>query len=258
MYPQFEIFWIQIYSFWIWLSISFVLFFWMLYKLSLKYWINSNFFLNNIFFYFISMFFFSRLFYIVSEWRSFKFVFQESLQKFFLMPDYNFSIIWWVFWFFLILFFKIKKFKLKSEKYIDAVVLAFLFAAIVWYIWAFLGWQILGKPTNLSIWITYNSVLSKSSYSWPIFPLAFIYSIISFVLFTALYITRLFTKIEWFVWYLWIIIFSSCLLIFEFFNVSIDTFSTYTTLNITQIGAVALIIYASLWLSKIYKKGVEA
>jgi len=31
----------------------------------------------------------------------------------------------------LVLYFKIKKFKLKSEKYIDAAVLAFLFAAIV-------------------------------------------------------------------------------------------------------------------------------
>lgn len=258
MYPQFELFWIQIYSFWIALSISFVLFFWMLYKLSLKYWINSNFFLNSVFFYFISMFFFSRLFFILSEWRDFKYIFRESYSSFFLMNEYNFSIIGWAIWFFLVLYFKIKKFKLKSEKYIDAVVLAFFFAAIIWYIGAFLWWQILGKPTELSIWVVYNSALSKSPYPGPIFPLAFIYSVLSFILFTALYIIRIFTKIEWFIWYLWIIIFSSFLLIFEFFNWDTDIFSSYVYLNITQIGALFFIIFASLWLSKIYKKELEA
>ncbi len=258
MFPQFELFGIPVYTFWLSMSISFVLFFWMLYKLSLKYWINTNFFLNTILFYFLSIFIFSRLFYVISEWRDFKFIFKEWYLKFFFMSDYNVSLIWWIIWFFLVLFFKIKKYKLKSEKYIDAAVLAFLFAAIVWYIWTFLGWQIIWKPTDLSIWVTYTNAFSKSPYSWAVFPLAIFYSIFCFILFTWLYITKIFIKIEWFVWYLWMIIFSSLLLIFEFFNWSPDIFNSYIFINITQIWAIWLIIFASLWLSKIYKKEAES
>lgn len=258
MYPQFEIFWITVYSFGLALSISFVLFFWMLYKLSLKFWINTNFFLNNIFFYFITIFILSRLFYVISEWRDFKYILNEWYKNFFVMTDYNFSLIWWIIWFFLVLYFKIKKFKLKSEKYIDAAVLAFLFAAIIWYIGTFLWWQIIGKPTDLWIWVTYTNTFSKSPYSWAVFPLAILYSIFSFILFTWLYITRIFIKIEWFIGYIWMIIFSSLLLIFEFFNWNPDIFSSYVILNITQLGAIGLIIFASLWLSKIYKKESES
>ncbi len=259
MYPQFEIFSVTIYSFWIALSLAFVLFFWMLYRLSLKYWINTNFFLNNIFFYFISIFFFSRLFYILAEWREFKHIFNEWFFKFFFMSDYNFSLIWWIVGFMIVMYFKIKKYKLKSEKYIDAAVLAFLFAAIIWYIWTFLWWQVLWKPTTLPIWVIYTDPFNKSPFPGPIFPLAIIYSIICFLLFTWLYITRLFIKIEWFVWYLWIILFCSFLLIFEFFNWQIDdSFSSYIYLSMTQLWAIWLIIFAARWFSKIYKQEASA
>lgn len=255
MYPQFEIFWYPIYSFWIALSISFILFFWMLYKLSLKFWINTNFFLNNIFFYFISMFFFSRLFYIIAEWRWFKHVLWDWFVPFLFMPDFNFSIIWAIIGFMLVLYFKIKKFKLKSDKYIDAAVLSFLFAWIVCYVWAYFWGQVLWKPTTLNIWVTCINAMCKSPYTWPTFPLAIIYSIICFLIFTWLYIARIFIKIEWLVWYLWIIIFCSLLLVFEFFNWEIaDTFSSYIHLNMTQLGAIWLIIYAVRWFTKIYKQ----
>lgn len=254
MFPQFDLFGMQIYTFWLSMSIAFILFFWMLYKLSIKFWINSNFFLNSVFFYFISIFTFSRLFYILSEWRDFKFIFKEWYLKFFLMSDYNVSLIWWIFWFLLVLYFKLKKFKLKSDKYIDAIVLSFFFAAIIWYIWAFLWWQILWKPTSLWIWIIYDNPFNKSPYSWPIFPLAIFYSIFCFLLFVWLYIARIFVKIEWFVWYLWILIFCSLLLIFEFFNWSPDIFSSYIYINLTQIGAILLLLYATRWMSKIYRQ----
>lgn len=261
MFSQFIVLGIPIYTFWLSLSICFILFFWMLYRLSLKLWINTNFFLNNIFFYFISMFIFSRLFYVISEWRDFKFVFEEWSSwylKFFLMQDYNFSLIWWIFWFLLVLFFQIKKYKIRSEKYIDAIVLAFLFAWIIWYLWAFLGWVIWWKPTNLPIWISYNNDALSSSkwpaYVWPLFPLWMIYSILSFIIFVTLYFTRIFVKIEWFVWYLGIIIFSSLLLILENFNWAEDIFNSYVFINLTQIWAIFLIIIWIRWLTKIYKK----
>ncbi|MDD2565973.1 MAG: prolipoprotein diacylglyceryl transferase [Candidatus Gracilibacteria bacterium] len=174
------------------------------------------------------------------------------------MTDYNFSLIGGIIGFFLVLYFKIKKFKLKSEKYIDAAVLAFLFAAIIGYIGTFLGGQIIGKPTDLGIGVTYTNTFSKSPYSGAVFPLAILYSIFSFILFTGLYITRIFIKIEGFIGYIGMIIFSSLLLIFEFFNGNPDIFSSYVILNITQLGAIGLIIFASLGLSKIYKKESES
>lgn len=252
MFPQFEIYWITIYSFGLALSLSFILFFWMLYKLSLKFWINSNFFLNSIFFYFISMFFFSRLFFVISEWKDYKFQFFKNYFSFFFMPDYNLSLIWWIFWLFLVLYFKIKKFKLNTPKYIDAIVLAFFFAAIIWYLWTFFGWQIIWKPTSLPIWITYTDAFSKSPYSWPIFPLGLMYAIFTFMLFVWLYITRIFIKIEWFIGYLWITIFASLILIFEFFNGNPDIFNSYLFLNLNQFSAIWLILYWVRWFKKIY------
>ena len=253
MYPQIEIGSITIYTFGLSLSISFILFFWMLYKLSLKFWINTNFFLGNVFFFFISSFIFSRLFYVLAEWRDFKYALNGWFFKFLFMSDYNFSLIWGIVWFFLVLFINIKKFKLKENKYIDAVVLAFLFAAVVWYIGTFLWWQVYGWPTNLPIWIIYNNPLSKNPYSSATFPLAIVYSILSFLLFTGLYITRIFVKIEWFIGYIWIIIFASFLLIFEFFNWSTDIFNSLIYVNLTQIWALGLILIGTRWLKKIYK-----
>ncbi|EKE26754.1 MAG: hypothetical protein ACD_4C00161G0001 [uncultured bacterium (gcode 4)] len=254
MYPQIQFWWITVYTFGLALSISFVLFFWMLYKLSLKFWINTNFFLGNIFFFFISSFTFSRLFYVIAEWRDFKYIFNQWFIRFFFMSDYNFSLIWWIIWFLLVLYINIKKFKLNSNKYVDAVVLSFLFAAVVWYIWAFLWWQIYWKPTELMIWIANTNPLSKNPYSSPTFPLAIIYSIISFLLFVSLYISKIFIKIEGFVGYVWLIIFASLLLIFEFFNWSSDIFSSFIYINLTQIWAVGLILIWARWLAKIYKQ----
>lgn len=253
MFPQIQFWWITVYTFWLSLSIAFILFFWMLYRLSLKFWINTNFFLWNVFFFFISSFAFSRLFYVIAEWRDFKFIFDQWILKFFFMSDYNFSLIWGIVWFLLILYINIKKFKLNSNKYVDAVVLSFLFAAIIGYIWAFLWWQIYGKPTELAIWIAYNNTLSKNPYSSPTFPLAIIYSMISFLLFVGLYIWRIFVKIEWFIWYMGLIIFSSFLFIFEFFDWNSDIFSSFIYLNLTQIWAICLILIWVRWLVKIYR-----
>ncbi|MCK9272498.1 prolipoprotein diacylglyceryl transferase [Candidatus Gracilibacteria bacterium] len=253
MYPQIELGPIIIYTFGLSLSISFILFFWMLYKLSLKFGINTNFFLGNVFFFFISSFIFSRLFYVLAEWVDFKYSLSGGFFKFFFMSDYNFSLIGGVVGFFIVLYINIKKFKLKGNKYIDAVVLSFLFAAVIGYIGTFLGGQVYGKPTDLPIGITYNNPLSKNPYSSPTFPLAIVYSIISFLLFTGLYITRVFVKIEGFVGYIGIIIFSSFLLIFEFFNGSPDIFNSLIYVNLTQIGALGLILIGIRGLRKIYK-----
>lgn len=245
MYPQLDFFGIQIYTFGLALSISFILFFFMLYRLSLKYGINANFFLGNVLWYFVFSFIFSRFFYVIAEWRDFKFIFSEGILKFFLMSDYNFSLMGGVLGFMLVLLFQIQRYKLSARKYIDAVVLAFFFAAIVGFLGAFFGGQIYGRPTDLFFGITYTSSASNNPYTTPTFPLAIVYSIVSFILFTALYITRLFVKIEGLVGYVGLAIFASVLLIAERYNGSTDIFRSYFLLDLNQIGAVVLIILSA-------------
>lgn len=196
MYPQLEIFGITIYTFGLSLSIAFILFFFMLYKLSEKFGINANFFLGNTLWFFLSMFFFSRLFYIIAEWRDFQFLWSQGILKFFLMSDYNFSLVGGVLGFMAVLFFQLRKFKLSPRKYTDVIVLAFLFASVIGFIGAFFGGQIYGKPTDSFMGISAMSDIGNTPYTSPMFPLALLYSVISFVLFFCLYIARKFINIE--------------------------------------------------------------
>lgn len=241
MYPQIEIFSITIYTFGLALSIAFLLFFFMLYRLSLKFNINTNFFLGNVLWFFLSTFLFSRLFYVIAEWQNFKTIFSEGIIKFLLMSDYNFSLMGGMVGFMVVLFFQIKRFKLSSRKYIDAIVLAFLFAGIVGFIGAFFGGQIYGKPTDAFIGITYTNPMSNSPYTSPMFPLALFYSLVCFLLFVVLYIARLFVKIEGLIGYVGIVLFSAILLIAEFYNGGTDLFRSHVVLNLNQIGAIVLI-----------------
>jgi len=255
MFPSFDLFpGITIYTFGLSLSIAFFLFFGMLYKLSVKFGINTNFFLGNVLLFFVSIFLFSRLFHIIAEWRDFKFIINDSFWKFLFMPDYNFSLMGGIFGFLLILLYQEKKFRFSIQKYIDACVLAFLFAAIVGFLGAFLGGQIYGKPTDLPIGISYalsaSSIISSPT---PLFPLAIIYAITCFVLFSILYPLRMIIATEGLFGYLGIILFSCVLLIFEQFNGSDDIFRSFTTnsvlkngLDLNQIGSLFLILYGFL------------
>ncbi len=90
MYPPIELpLGIPVYTFGIALSVSFLLFFGMLYKLSGKFGINTNFFIGNAFALFLSSFVFSRLFFLLSEWRD---VISDGFLRFFLTSDYHFSL----------------------------------------------------------------------------------------------------------------------------------------------------------------------
>jgi len=252
LYPFFEIYnWFFVYTFWLTLTICFFLFLWMLKKLSHRFWINNSFFFNRILLYFLSVFIFSRLFYIISRWNDFKFI--KNPFEFFIMSDYNFSLIWAIFWFLLILFITLRLYKLNSWKYIDTVVLSFLFVLTIWYIWAFLWGQVYGKETNFWIEILYTNRFSPVPYEVPVFPLPLVYSFVFFVLFSALYMIAMFVNIRWIIWYIWIVIFSLVLLTLETFNWRYDFFKVSIWLNFTQIWAIFLILFWFYSLYKIYK-----
>jgi len=159
--------------------------------------------------------------------------------------------MWWIFLFFIVLLWKIKKYHLSIEKYLDCIVLSFFFAAIIWYIGAFFGGQIYWKPTTLPIWIVYNNSNANVPFYWDIFPLAIIYAIISFALFVLLYIQRVISKTDWTVGYLWMFIFSVLLFGLEFLNWDPDIFQSFMVLNLNQIWAIIIALTSFRWLRKI-------
>lgn len=255
MYPNIEIFSVTIYTFGLALSLSFILFFFMLYKLSEKFGINANFFLGNVLWFFLSMFVFSRFFYIIAEWRDFQFLWSQGILKFLLMSDYNFSLMWGILGFMVVLTLQLKRFKMSARKYIDAIVLAFLFASVIGFIGAFFGGQIYGRPTDSFIGISATSDVSNTPYTSPMFPLALLYSFVSFVLFFCLYLIRKFTKIEGLVGYIGILFFSIILFCAEFYSGGTDIFKAYMFFNLNQIGSVFLFFLGLRGLHGIYKEG---
>lgn len=255
MFPSFSVFGITVYTFGLALSISLGLFIWMLYRLSIKFGINTNFFLGNILFFFLSSFLFSRFFYVLAEWRDYKFIFQEGVFRFFFMSDYNFSLIGALFGFILVLYINIRKFKLSSNKYMDVVFLSFFFAATVGFLGGLLGGQICGAPTTLPIGINYvNFSGSTCPFTSPIFPLAVFYSVASFLLFCVLYIARQFVQVEGFVGYMGVLVFACVLFIGEFFNGSTDIVKSFIPLNLNQLGSIGLFAIGIRWIVRLYRQ----
>lgn len=240
MYPFFEISGFRIYLFWFTFIIIFFLFYWMLRKLSSRFNYDFELYRANIFWFFISTFIFSRIFYIISQWNDMKFI--KKPFEFFIMSDYNFSLYWAIFWFFLVLLLNLKLRKESIIKYVDWLILSFYFVLFIGYIWAFLWWQVYWKPTNLWIEVSYNNSNSFVPYTVPIFPLPIIYAIISFIVFSFLYILKMYIKTKWFVWYLWLGIFASITLVLEFFSWKSDIFSQFP-FNFNQVCALFLLFF---------------
>ena len=250
MFPFFEIYeGFLIYTFWLTLTFCFFLFIWMLKKLSFKYSYDLSFFTKNIVWYFISVFIFSRLFFVISKWSDLVHI-RDPFQ-FFITSDYNFSLIWAIFWFFLVLIINLKLKKEKLEKYIDGVMLSFFFVLFIWYLWALLGWQVYGRETTIWIEILYTHPFTKVPYEVAIFPLPVIYSIVFFIEFSIFYIISMYLGIRWFIGYLWLIVFSSTILVLEFFSWKYDVFKDNLSFNFTQALSIIIIAVSSYFLYKI-------
>ncbi len=241
MYPFIDIYWYRIYIFGIVLLLSFFIFFYILKKLRDRHSFDVRIFTNNSLWYFLSIFFFSRLFYVISRWHDLKYI--EDFGQFFITTDYDFSLFWAMFWFLLVFFINIRLRREKLVKYIDSIVLAFLLAVSIWYIWALFWWQVYGSSTNIWIEISYNSPFSPIS-STPVFPLALVYSLIFFIEFAVLYILSMYIKIKGFIWYIWLLIFWLTILVFENFSGKHDIFNSLVFLNMNQILSIFLMVFS--------------
>jgi len=251
LYPFFDIYWVHIYTFGITLTACFFLFLWSLRRLWGRFGYNFSFFLNNITWYFLSVFIFSRLFFVISKWSDMKFI--RDPFEFFIMSDYNFSLFGAIFGFFAILGITTKLEKTKITKYIDGVILSFFLVLFIGYVWALLWWQVYGRETTFWIEILYSHPFSLVPYQVPIFPLPIVYAITTFLLFSGLYILSIFVHIRWFIGYLWLLIFSSLILILEFFSWKFDILTSTTWLNFINLNQFFALFLAGISIYQLYK-----
>ena len=256
MFPFFELFsGIRIYTFWLTITLCFLLFIWMLKKLSIRFGNDFNIFSKNILWYFLSVFIFSRLFFVIWKWNELKYI--KDPFDFFIMNDYNFSLVWAFIWFFLILFMNLRIRKEKIDKYIDTISISIIFILFIGFSWALFWWQVYGTDTHFGIEILYTHSFSPIPYQVAIFPLPIIYSILFFLLFSTLYILSMYIHIKSLLWYLWMMSMASFLLIFDFFSWKTDILKELIWINITQLFSLFLLIYCAHRLYIIFKDATQ-
>ncbi len=170
------------------------------------------------------------------------------------MSEYNFSLFGAIFGFLVVLFTLSRIEKTPLSRYIDGVVLSFLAAMCIWYIGSFFGGQVYGRETMFGIEISYRNAFTPVPYQVPVFPLPIAYALLSFMLFSGMYILSLFVHIRGYIWYLGLILFSSMILIFEFFSGKQDILSVVSVFNLPQIFALVLASASAYQLYKIFRQ----
>jgi prolipoprotein diacylglyceryltransferase len=123
-------------------------------------------------------------------------------------------------------------------------VLSFLFILIIGYIGAFFGGQVYGRETSFGIEILYKNPFTPVPYQVPVFPLPIVYTLMSFFIFSAMYMLSLFIHIKGYIGYMGLILFSAMILIFEFFSGKQDIVSIYSVFNLPQIYALILAVWS--------------
>lgn len=244
---------IDIYTFGVGLVIAWIVFFVSLHQFAIRKGLGKHAFTDIVTFTF-SIFFSSRIFYIITEWREEKFIFQDLfegrglgrfLHQFFVTDNYNLSLAGGIIGFFLV--FLIKMWGKKKEVHLDIIVFSFLLAAAVGYTGALLGGQIYGIPFNSMFSILYDNKNSIVPFQNPLFPLPVFYIFATGGLYW--YLHRLSGKNalpDGFVGYMGMGIYGVILFIFEFLNGSTDMIQSSLLINMTQLVGLFLIGYSLL------------
>ena len=254
---------LQIYTFWLCMVIAWLLFFGILHHLVAEKWIQKHPF-GNIVIFTLSSFFFARIIYILSEWRNEKFIFVNVvewwgflhfLREFFITDTYKLSLAGAIVGFLLVFFILTKRDKNPIEKYMDALVPAFLIMAGIGYFGALLGGQIYGIPFNSVFSIHYTDKNSIVPFQNELFPLPILYSITCMVIY--LYLKRL-EKTQHpphgTIGFLGMGIFGVMLFLWEFLNGSTDMLSSVFFISFNQALGFIFILWAFVWMMKIIRK----
>ena len=166
MYPTINIgSWLSLYTFGLFMIIAWAIFFTILHYLSIRRGFSKHIF-SAIIDFTLSIFLFGRIFYIISDWRTEKFLFIDLfetgniftfLKQFFITDNYSLTFAGGVIGFLIVFFWKTRYIPKDRPKYWDSIIPAFLVAGIVGYIGTLLGWQIYGIVMDTFFSITYTN-----------------------------------------------------------------------------------------------------
>ncbi|MBP6981795.1 prolipoprotein diacylglyceryl transferase [Candidatus Gracilibacteria bacterium] len=263
MYPTLEIFGFFIYTFGTILAFSWLLFIVLLHRFAWKKGFTKSIF-GSIVPFTLSIFFFGRLFYILSEWVDQKFILIDllhgniidSVKLFFIPEEYFFSLFGGIFGFMLVFLWKTRTIKKDRVRYLDSIIFAFLYSAILGYFGTLLGGQVYGIPFNSPISIVYNHSNTIIKDHIPLFPISVLYMILCAVL--AITLRKMSKKIllpDGFIGFMGMGVFSIFIFLGEFLSGSReDMFYDTFYLSLNQIGAIIGIVISILGLINLSSK----
>jgi len=197
MYPELYTFTfgdtsVPVMTFGVCITLSFGLFYWMLWRLGRKYEINTAFFSTNLLTFFLATFFTARLahvlLYLGLPTKS-AFSWEFWFSSFFLMSDFYFSLGGAILGFFgTFLFLFRERDPEDRDDALDITVVSWLFAAILGYLGAFFGGQTYGIRSESLFSVDYinNPILAE----FPRFPLALVYFLCIIFIFSLTYIIK--------------------------------------------------------------------
>ncbi|MCH2188747.1 prolipoprotein diacylglyceryl transferase [Candidatus Gracilibacteria bacterium] len=253
MFPFIEILpGFTLYTFGLSLVICFFLFLGMFRKLANRFKYNTDIIEKNLLWYVLGIFIGSRLFYVIAKWSDLKYI--RNPFEFFLMNDYNFSLLGGIVGFFVVFYILLKKKKETIDNYIDGIITSLLFILPVGYVGALLGGQVYGRETHIGIEILYSHPFTPVPFEIAIFPLPIVYAGVFFLLFCGAYIGSLFIHTKSFIGYIGALAACCVLLIFEFFSGKYDIFKDTVGVNIIQIGSILCIAWCVHHLYHRFKK----
>lgn len=258
MYPFFTIFDIQIHFFGIFILIAWAVFFACLHIFWQQKNITKSIF-EDILPFTISIFLFSRFFYILSQWRNEKFLFNEFfsgqkwlwefLQTILFTENYNLSLAGGIIGFVIIFLHKTKSQKNMRSRYLDVAMPSFLIASLFAYFGGFLGGQVFWVPSTGFFSMEYNTKYRTIPFDGAVFPLPFFFIIGIILLIVIAFLFRKKTLPNGYLGYVLLGWFSILLFIGEFWSGRSDIFEIYIRLN--QFIAIIGFIISLLWLIKI-------
>lgn len=210
------------------LTISFILFYWMLWRLGRKYQINTAFFSTNLLVFFLVTFFVSRLAHVLlylglptKSAYSGEFWFSSFL----LMSDFYFSLGGAIIGFFGTFYYLFReRDEVDRDDALDITVISWLFGAAVGYLGAFLGGQTYGIRSESFLSVDYinNPILAE----FPRFPLALIYMFAIIFIFSLTYIIKKLRPERWFAAGVWALLWGIMWFLGEWWNdASSDNFA---------------------------------
>lgn len=265
MYPTLEIFSVRFYTFGFIVACTWLLFFVLLHRFSLQRGLLRPIF-SDIITFTLSIFFFARVFHILRDWLDEKFILMELLEGrvgeflklFFIPQNYLFSLFGAIVGFTIIFIIKTHTQRKDRNRYIDAIVLAFLSSSLLGYFWALLGGQIYGIPFSSPISIVYDHADSIVKDRAPLFPLAFFYIIITgAILFGIQKFNSQKILPDGFIGYIGIGAFSLMIFLWEFLDgARKDIFYDFFSLSLNQLWALFGLIFAILWLLRLIQKRI--